>query len=91
MKTPFSTKKQTSSAVPCNLPSPNHIASISFLVQQMRKFLAKKRNPVQYELNNILRNALLTLEKRGEVKREQGYRGEKITNKTRFALINVDS
>lgn len=72
-------------------PSPDHIASISFLVQQMRKFLAKKRNPVQYELNNILRNALLTLEKRGEVKREQGYRGEKITNKTRFALIDIDS
>lgn len=71
-------------------PSPGYITSLTLLNQQMRKFLAKKRNPVQYELNSILRHALLTLEKRGEVKREQEYIGKKITNKTRFALIEFD-
>ena len=33
-------------------PSPGYITSLTLLNQQMRKFLAKKRNPVQYELTS---------------------------------------
>ena len=47
---------------------PDHIFSTSLLVRDMRKYLARTRNPVQYEMSRILSTALLELERDGLIK-----------------------
>jgi hypothetical protein len=50
-------------------PCPVSIQSEQALVRRMKKFLAAKNNPVGYELNAILREAIIALEKEGKVER----------------------
>ncbi len=67
---------------------PGRIKSFALLKSKLKKYLAKKYNPVQYELDCILRNALLSLEKDEKVKRDSSRLGKKISPDTCFALIN---
>ena len=67
---------------------PGHISSSSLLVRAMKKYLAQTRNPVQYEMNQILHEALLRVEKRGLIKRDaQGTIGAQ----TKFVLVDIAS
>ena len=67
---------------------PEHIKNVSFLAREMKKYLARTRNPVQYEMHQILNEALHSLMKDGVVKQD----GEgAIRSSTRFALAALES
>lgn len=68
---------------------PDNVISHSALIANMRKYLAMKREPVQYELNQILHAALRKLEKIGLVKRDENSIGKRISGKTLF--LRTDS
>ena len=70
---------------------PEHILSSSVLISEAKKFLAKRNNPVQYELNDILHEALLALEKDGEIRRDAASRGRRIGERTLFVLSSISS
>lgn len=63
---------------------PDNVISHSALIANMRKYLAMKRNPVQYELSQILHLALRTLEKEGLIKRDESSIGKHISGQTLF-------
>ena len=65
---------------------PKNLTSHSALIANMRKYLARKRNPVQFEMNEILRDALRHLEKNGKIKRDEHSIGKHISGKTLFSL-----
>lgn len=69
---------------------PEHIARESILVSECRKFLAKKRNPVQYELNDILHTALLALETQKLIERENAGKKKRISGTIKFALSGTE-
>ena len=73
----------------CHLLSgicPENITSHSVLIANMKRYLARKRNPVQYEMNQILHAALLALEKEGKIKRDENSIGRHISGQTWFSL-----
>ena len=75
----------------CHLLSgicPENITSHSGLIANMRKYLAWKRNPVQYEMSQILYAALRTLEKEGMIKRDESSIGKHISGQTWFSLAD---
>lgn len=55
---------------------PEAFTSESYLRNDCRKYLARKNNPVQYELNEILREALHDLERLGKIKRDSASVGK---------------
>lgn len=63
---------------------PDYILSSAVLITRMKQYLARKRNPVQYEMNLILRSALRSLEKDGKVKRDENSKGKHISGLTLF-------
>lgn len=67
---------------------PDHIFSTSLLVRDMRKYLARTRNPVQYEMSRILSTALLELERDGLIKRGSPFAGRLIQSGTTFTLAD---
>ena len=67
---------------------PEHIKNVSFLAREMKKYLAMTRNPVQYEMHQILNEALHSLIKDGIVK--QDSEGA-IRSSTRFVLAAMKS
>ena len=71
-------------------PCPEHMTKESILCSECRKFLAKKRNPVQYELNDILHTALLSLEAQKLIEREDAGKGKRISRTVKFALSGTD-
>lgn len=71
--------------------SPQNILAYSHLLKNLNKYLAQKNNPVQYEMNNILRCALLKLEKDGIIQRDSIPKGKTITTSTRFKLVKNNS
>ena len=70
---------------------PKHITKESILVSECRKFLARKRNPVQYELNDILHTALLALEGQKLIEREDAGKRKRISRIIKFALSGTES
>lgn len=68
---------------------PQHLKSFNLLHKNFRKYLAKNRNPVQYELNQILHTALLFLEKEGAICRGEAYLKKNIMQDTLFALAGT--
>lgn len=75
----------------CHLLSgicPQNITSHSGLIANMKKYLARKRNPVQYEMVQILYAALRTLEKAGKIKRDENSVGKHISGQTWFTLAD---
>ena len=68
---------------------PDNVISHSVLIANMRKYLAMRRNPVQYELNQILRSALRTLEKEDRIQRDESSIGKHISGQTLF--LRTDS
>ena len=68
---------------------PYHIRNVSILVSNARKYLARKNNPVQYELNEILHEALNDLEKSGAIERDSASKNHRISNLTLFALAGT--
>lgn len=68
---------------------PVHINSMSALIANAKKFLARKNNPVQYELNEILHEAILDLEKQQLIERDESSRGHKISSNTWVALTGT--
>ena len=68
---------------------PGHIRRSSLLVGDMKKYLAQTRNPVQYEMNNILHEALLRLENEGLIRRN--IQGTNINSNTKFVLSEIKS
>lgn len=68
---------------------PDNIKSESILKLECRKYLARKRNPQQYELNLILCAALRSLETDGKIQRDKASEGKHICNLTLFALTDV--
>ena len=65
---------------------PVFIRSRSILIAQAKKFAAKQNNLVQYELNEILHDALITLEKQGIIERDSASVGHRISFLTSFAF-----
>ena len=70
---------------------PDNVISHSVLIANMRKFLARKRNPVQYEMNQILRDALRSLEETGQIQRDESSKNKRISGKTRFWFTGNNS
>ena len=68
---------------------PVHIRSVSILVSEAKKYLARKNNPVQNELNKILHKALRNLEKSGVVERDAASKKHRISNQTLFAVTGT--
>ena len=68
---------------------PETITTIGLLKRNFKKYIAKKNNPVQYELDCILRNALHELERKKLIKRESGEINNNICGNTRFALASI--
>lgn len=68
---------------------PENITAMGLLIRNFKKYLAQKNNPVQFELDKILRMALRTLEKNNQVKRESCAVGKNISGDTLFALSSV--
>ena len=68
---------------------PVHIRSVSILVSNAKKYLARRNNPVQYELNEILHEALNDLEKSGVIERDAASRNHWISNQTLFAVAGT--
>ena len=68
---------------------PDNIKSESILKQECKKYLARKRNPQQYELNLILCEALRSLEKDGKIRRNKASEGKRISQHTSFVLSNL--
>ena len=67
-------------------PCPIFIRSFSVLVKNARKYLAKINSPVLYEANDILHEALLTLEKDNRIERDSASKGHRISAATAFAF-----
>lgn len=67
-------------------PCPVFIRSFSVLVNNARKYLAKINSPVLYEANDILHEALLTLEKDNRIERDSASKGHRISAATAFAF-----
>lgn len=65
---------------------PETFSSKSYLGNDCRKYLARKNNPVQYEMNEILREALHALANEGKIKCDFASKGKKYSNLTHFAL-----
>ena len=70
---------------------PDYITSNSILTTRMRQYLARKRNPVQYEMSMILYSALRSLENNGKVKRDENSKGKKISAMTLFQRTDSKS
>ena len=68
---------------------PAHINSMSALIANAKKYLARKNNPIQYELNEILHEAILDLEKQQLIERDERSRGHKISSNTWVALTGT--
>lgn len=68
---------------------PDNIKSESILKQECKKYLARKRNPQQYELNLILCAALRSLEKEGQILRDNASEGKRISSHSRFLLASI--
>ena len=75
----------------CHLLSricPGNITSHSGLIANMKKYLAMKRNPVQYEMVQILYAGLRILEKAGKITRDENSIGRHISGQTCFTLAD---
>lgn len=68
---------------------PSHIESRSILIREMKKYLARKRSRVLHELDQILREALRSLEKEKQILRDDKSIGKRISQFTFFALPNT--
>lgn len=68
---------------------PSHIGSRSILIREMKKYLALNRSPVLHELDQILREALRSLEKEKQILRDDKSIGKRISQFTYFALPNT--
>ena len=68
---------------------PVHIRSYTNLIANARKYLARKNNPVQYELNSILHLAITDLEKLHRIERDAQSKNKNISKFTLLAIINT--
>ena len=66
--------------------APTCIRSRYSLIAKARQILARENNPVQYELDDILREALLKLEEQGVIERDEASKGHRISKSTLFAF-----
>lgn len=65
---------------------PETFSSKSYLGNACRKYLARKNNPMQYEMNEILREALHSLANEGKIKCDSASKGKNYSKLTLFAL-----
>ncbi|MBO5723582.1 MAG: hypothetical protein J6S58_02010 [Lentisphaeria bacterium] len=70
---------------------PSHIEKVAWLSNNFRRYLAHKRNRVQYELNEILNTALRTLEINGVIKRDVNSQDKYIRKYTLFTFSSNNS
>lgn len=66
--------------------APVDVRSSTVMIARAKKYLAQKNNPVQYEMDDILREALLTLEKDGVIQRDKASQGHRISGMSFFAF-----
>ena len=72
-------------------PRPEKILTMGLLIRQLKKYRAQKNNPADFELDKILRTALLALEKENLIKRNSSERGCDISGTTLFTLYSDTS